>query len=89
MRGPSQPGGGTQVRNGTDRQTAGRSGSGECKDIGALNSIEGKKAGRSTSYLAPNKGSNLRHAFVLTPFYEIYDTCHMKCFMKKHGVTFV
>ena len=33
----------------THCQMAARSGSGECQNIGAVNSFEGKKGGRSTS----------------------------------------
>ena len=50
---------------------------------GAVNLFEGKKGGRSTSYLAPHKGSYLYDVFVFTLFYEIHDTYHMKCFMEK------
>ena len=54
----------------THSQTAARSRRGERQNIGAVNSFEGKK-GRSTSYLAPNKGSYLKDVYVLTLFYEI------------------
>ena len=44
------PGGGALTyRMATHCQTAARSGSGECQNIGAVNSFEGKKGGRSTS----------------------------------------
>ena len=40
-------------------QTAALSRSGERQNIGVVNLFEGKKVGRSTCYLAPNKGSYL------------------------------
>ena len=52
-------GGALRYRMATHCQTAARSGSGERQNIGAVNSLEGKKGGRSTSNYEPNRGSNL------------------------------
>ena len=51
--GPGGGGGALRYRMATHCQTATR------QNIGAVNSLEGKKGGRSTSNYEPNRGSNL------------------------------
>ena len=57
----------------THCQTAAWSRSGECQNIGAVNSLEGKK--RNEMRVVTCK--------IFTPFCEIHDIHNMKCFMEK------
>ena len=67
----------------THCQTAAQSRNSGHQNIGAVNSLQGKKRGLSTSNYEPIKGSYLQNAFFLTLFCEMHDIHYIKCFIEK------